>query len=329
MRADGHSVAVAADGDEAIRLVEHDGLRPDIVIADYNLPREQTGLHVLARLCEMLGHGLPALVLTGDISTQTLRTIAEQGYEQRTKPVAAVDMKRIITRLLSEREPPTAQSQAQSPAPTPAPAPPPAAGAAEGLAIFLVDDDDEVREAMRDLLRANGRLVEDYASAADFLDAWRPDREGILLVDAVMPGMDGFRLLERLASGGHPPPAIVITGHGDVAIAVRALRAGASDFIEKPISGPELLASIDRTAEQLRRSAPTSPSRAEAMTRLSKLTTRQRLVLEMILAGAPNKNIAADLGISQRTVEAHRAAVMRKTGCKSLSELVRVALAGA
>jgi len=316
-RADGHRVSVAADGDEAIRLVERGGLRPDFAIVDYNLPRERTGLQVLARLCEVLGHGLPALILTGDISTETLRDIAAQGYEQRTKPVAAEDLKRLIARLLSGRAPPAARAKPSAPV----------ADAAEGPVIFLIDDDHAVREAMRDLLRANGRRVEDYAGAEAFLEAYRSGDEGVLLVDAVMPGMDGFALLGRLAADGHPPPAIVITGNGDVSTAVRALRAGAADFIEKPVSETELLASIDHALEQLHRSTSLSPSHAEATKRLAKLTARQRLVLEAILAGQPNKNIAADLGISQRTVEAHRAAIMHKTGCRSLSELVRVALA--
>jgi two-component system CheB/CheR fusion protein len=142
-----------------------------------------------------------------------------------------------------------------------------------------------------------------------------------------MPGMSGLDLLQRLKNEGARLPAIMITGQGDVPMAVEAMRAGAADFIEQPIRRDELFASIERALERTRDSAKTSVSREAAATRLAGVTARQRQIMELVLAGHPSKNIAADLGVSQRTVENHRAAVMKKTGSHSLSALIRLALA--
>ena len=183
---------------------------------------------------------------------------------------------------------------------------------------------------MRDLLRENGYAVEIFASGEAFLEAYRPGREGCLLVDARMPGMSGLELLQRLKGEGHRLPAIMITGSGDVPMAVEAMKAGAVDFIEKPIGRDELLASVERALDQTRDSGKLSVcARETAATRVASLTTRQRQIMDLVLAGHPSKNIAADLGISQRTVENHRAAIMKKTGSKSLPALIRMALAAA
>jgi two-component system, chemotaxis family, CheB/CheR fusion protein len=144
-----------------------------------------------------------------------------------------------------------------------------------------------------------------------------------------MPDMSGFALLQSVKDKGYRLPAIMITGNGDVHMAVRAMQAGAVDFIEKPVGNDELLASIDHALEQVRDSAKRSAWREEAAASLAGLTTRQREVMDRVLAGHPNKNIAADLGISQRTVENHRAAIVLKTGSKSLPALVRLVLASA
>jgi two-component system, chemotaxis family, CheB/CheR fusion protein len=181
---------------------------------------------------------------------------------------------------------------------------------------------------MRDLLQEDGRTVETYASSEAFLAAYRPGREGCLLVDAQMPGMGGIALLQLLKSEENQLPAIMITGQGDVPMAVEAMKAGAADFIEKPIGCDELFASIERALEYTRDLTKSSVRREAAATRLAGLTARQRQIMELVLSGHPSKNIAADLGISQRTVENHRAAVMRKTGSHSLSALIRLALAG-
>jgi len=307
--ASGHVAETAVDGAEAIGLVQRRGLRPDLVIVDYNLPHDMSGLQVLARLQARLGPSLPAIVLTGDISTATLREIAAKGYEHRTKPASMEDLTRLIGRLLSAA--PAARTVATGGDPT----------------IFVVDDDRLVRETIGDVLKGRGHRVEDYGSAEEFLAADPARTAGVLLVDATMPGMGGLALLERLRRDGTQLPAIVITGNGDVRMAVQALRAGAVDFIDKPVAEKALLDSIDRALARAADSSGPAASRAAALARLSALTPRQRRILELVLAGQPSKVIAADLGISQRTVDAHRAAIMKKSGARSLTELVRLAVA--
>jgi two-component system CheB/CheR fusion protein len=316
LEGEGHRTTTAEDGRKALELAARGVIRPDLVIADFNLPKGLNGLQVVAGLRETLGHEIPAVILTGDISTDTLREIAHGGHLHLNKPVRAKELIGLIQRCLAE---PRAQASIRKSAEV----------AGDGLkapTIFVVDDDSTVREAMRDLLQEDGRTVEIYDSSEAFLVAYCPGLEGCLLVDARMPGMGGLELLQRLKSEGDRLPAIMITGQGDVPMAVEAMKAGAADFIEKPIRRDELFASIERALEQTRDSAKSSVRREVASTRLAGLTARQRQIMELVLAGHPSKNIAADLVISQRTVENHRAAVMKKTGSHSLSALIRLAL---
>jgi two-component system CheB/CheR fusion protein len=215
------------------------------------------------------------------------------------------------------------------PLPAPAPMPPPhrAAAVAGSPVIHIVDDDANLREAIRELLEEDGRIVEDYESCEAFLEAWRPGEPCCLIVDAYLPGMSGLDLLKRLKDEGHLPPAIMITGDGDVSIAVQAMRAGASDFIEKPVGHADLAASVARALEQGRDEGKRTAWHEDAASHMAGLTARQRQIMDMVLAGHPSKNIAADLGISQRTVENHRASIMRRTGTKSLPALARLAIA--
>ena len=179
------------------------------------------------------------------------------------------------------------------------------------------------------MLEDDGLTVEDFASCEGFLEAYRPGREACLLVDAYLPGMSGLELLERLHDASYRLPAIMITGNSDVQIAVQAMKAGASDFIEKPIGRGELLESVARALEQSRDSNKRAAWRESAANHIAGLTRRQRQIMDLVLAGHPSKKIAADLGISQRTVENHRASIMTRTGAKSLPALARLALAAA
>ena len=318
LEGEGHSTTTAEDGRTALELAERGAIRPDLVVADYNLPQGLNGLQVVSGLREVLGNEIPAVILTGDISTSALREIAQGGHLHLNKPVKASELMELIRRCLAELRP-------RVPASTRRPAE--AAGNQRPPTIFVVDDDSAVREALRDLLRGDGRTVETYTSSEAFLDAYRPGGEGCLLVDARMPGMGGLALLQRLKGEGSRLASIMITGQGDVPMAVEAMRAGAADFIEKPIRRDELFVSIEHALEHIRDSGKLSVRREAAATRLAGLTARQRQIMELVLAGHPSKNIAADLGISQRTVENHRAAVMKKTGSHSLSALIRLALA--
>ena len=195
--------------------------------------------------------------------------------------------------------------------------------------VFVVDDERAVRDDMQELLREHGYTAEAYDGGAAFLAADLPDREGCLVVDAMMPGMDGIALLERLKDANRGLPAIMLTGHGDITMAVKAMKAGAADFLEKPVRPEELLASIERALERARGVAALIAWRKTAAERIAGLTPRERDVLDRVVQGRANKIIADDLGISQRTVENHRAAVMRRTGMASVPDLIRLVMAAA
>jgi len=298
--------------------VAHGTIRPDLIIADYNLPNGLNGIQITAKLRERLDREIPVIVLTGDISTGALREIALGNCVQLNKPVKVHELMQAIQRLLSgslSAGPPRAAQPAE---------------AARDLGppvIFVVDDDSNIREVIRAVLEDDGQVVEDYASCEAFLEAYRPGREACLLIDAYLPGMSGLELLQRLRDAGHKLPAIMITGRSDVPTAVQAMKAGASDFIEKPVGRSELLASVERALEQSRDVNMLVADREAAAHHMANLTPRQREIMERVLSGEPSKNIAVDLGISQRTVENHRASIMKKTGAKSLPALARLALA--
>jgi two-component system CheB/CheR fusion protein len=310
---EGHDTATAADGFAALDLVTRGRIVPDLVLSDYNLPGGMDGLHLIAKLRETLGRPVPAIVLTGDISTDTLREIARQGCVQLNKPMKLRELSQIIQRLLPRAMPAPAPARVQAPDDAPV--------------IFVVDDDAGLRAAVRDVLEDEGHKVEAFGSGEAFLDAYRPGREACLLVDAALPGMSGLDLLRRLNEDGHRLPAIMITGNSDVPMAVEAMKAGASDFAEKPISHADLIACVTRALDQARDAGKASAWQESAAGHVAELTPRQRQIMDMVLAGHPSKNIAADLGVSQRTVENHRASIMKKTGSKSLPALARLALA--
>jgi FixJ family two-component response regulator len=192
--------------------------------------------------------------------------------------------------------------------------------------VFIVDDDRAVRETICEVLRVNGYSTEDFADGSAFLKAHSINRTGCLLVDACMPAMDGFQLIERLDGSPGVLRAIMMTAHGDVKMAVRAMKVGALDFLEKPFSQDELLASIERALRAAPNQGALLQRRLSAQTQISQLTGRQRQVLDHVLSGQSSKNIATVLSISQRTVDNHRAAIMRKMGARSLPALLRVAV---
>jgi two-component system response regulator TtrR len=193
--------------------------------------------------------------------------------------------------------------------------------------VFVVDDDEAMRDSLRWLLESRGFAVVEFDSAEAFLAACTPDCAGCLLLDVRMPGMSGLELHEKMASAGFELPVIFITGHGDVPMAVRALKRGAADFLEKPFDDAEL---ADLVAAALERDARARAGRAERRSlaeRIAALTPREREVMELVVAGKLNKIIADDLDISIKTVEVHRARIMEKLGVRSVAELVQLHLA--
>ena len=309
---EGYAVSTAVDGPTALEAVARGTMRPDLVLADYNLPNGLNGVQVSEKLSQELNRGIPFIILTGDISMETLRDIALHDCVHLNKPVKLGELTRTIEKLLAK--PP--DLHVVSPHHTAE-----ALSVSAGAKIIVVDDDDLVREAMRAVLEDDGRVVETYSSCETFLEAFDPSKSACLLIDAYLPGMSGLELLERLRNDGHSLPAIMITGNADVPMAVQAMKAGALDFIEKPIGREELIGGIERALELSRNSGKLLELRESASAHLAESTTRQREVMERVLAGQPSKNIAADLGISQRTVENHRAGIMKRTGSKSLPAL--------
>lgn len=192
-------------------------------------------------------------------------------------------------------------------------------------AVYVVDDDDAVRRFLRGLIGSIGLRVETYATAQEFLDAYEVGSPGCLLLDIRMPGTSGLELQAELGRRKINIPVIVLTGHGDVKIAVHAMKAGAVDFIEKPFNNELLLHAIQKVIADRGRSGSTRIRRHEISHRLETLTPRERQVLGMVVAGKTNKGTARHLGISEKTVEIHRARVMEKMQAKSLAELVKMA----
>jgi len=194
------------------------------------------------------------------------------------------------------------------------------------VTVFIVDDDHEVRAALQLLMESVGLKVETFESAQVYLDQFDPSRLGCVVLDVRMPGMSGLELQAKLADKPLCPPIVIITGHGDVPMAVRAVQAGAVDFIEKPFNDQALLDSVHRAIERDATQRGQASTIADIQNRVSRLTPREREVLDLVVAGYRNKLIAAELSVSQSTVEAHRAKVMEKMDAKSLSDLMRMML---
>lgn len=306
----GHTVISKFDAQHALHWAMSNETRPDLLLADLELRGSDNGLSLAEELHDLLGGTLPTIILTGDITTQTRREIISCGFKQLVKPVTPEVLLLVISDLmLTARGADTRVVRRSKSSQT---------------TVHVIDDDPMIRETMRRLFQTEGWSVVTYPTAEDFLSGPRPNGVACLLVDHALPGMDGVTLISQLRAERSSVPAVILTGHGDAAMAVAALRAGAFDMIEKPSSAAELLASIRQAFKSSDNIRPQSEAQKAAQMRLE----RERQVLTRVLAGVPNKIIAADLGINQRTVEHHRASVMRKTEAASVPALVRLAFAG-
>lgn len=193
--------------------------------------------------------------------------------------------------------------------------------------IHLVDDDEAIRRSASFMLRTSGYLVKTYASGVELLEAAGDIVPGCILLDVRMPGLDGLQVQQALKARGLLLPVIVMTGHGDINVAVQAMKAGAVDFIEKPFEKAVLVSAIDAGFARLERAGKRHARADEAKARLEALTPRELDVLQGLVRGHPNKTVAYDLGISPRTIEIHRANLMTKLGVASLAEALRIAFA--
>jgi len=201
-----------------------------------------------------------------------------------------------------------------------------AANAVKEPTVFIVDDDDAVRESLAFLMQSIGQKAETFPSGQEFLDTYDAEKPGCLLLDIRMPDMSGLELQEKLQEQHAIVPIIFITGHGDVPMAVKAIKAGAADFVQKPFRDQEL---IDRIKEVLDEDAQMRAGRLErkeVIRRIETLTERETEVMEQVVQGKANKVVAIDLNVSQRTVEIHRANVMDKMKARSLAQLVRLVM---
>jgi len=192
--------------------------------------------------------------------------------------------------------------------------------------IYIVDDDEGVRNSVRFLLKSVGLASHTLASANEFLDTYKPEHLGCLVLDVRMPGMSGLELQQQLNLRGAIIPVIFITGHGDIPMAVEAMQHGAFDFLQKPFLDQDLIDRIQRAVERDARNRAALAEHERIQASFDSLTPREREVLALMIRGKPNKIMAAELGVSQRTVEIHRARVMEKTDAASLAQLVRMAM---
>jgi len=190
--------------------------------------------------------------------------------------------------------------------------------------VYVVDDDPSVQRVLERTLTSAGWRVQMYESGPEFLDAFDPDRPGCLILDLRMPRMNGLTVQEKLMAMGSTLPIIFLTAFGDVPTAVQAMQAGAADFLEKPFSNQQLLRLVEQALEQEAQLRARRQRRAEREARLAHLTPREREVLDLVVAGDTNKEIAAQLGIGLRTVEMHRQQVMRKLGVRSAVDLMHL-----
>jgi len=192
--------------------------------------------------------------------------------------------------------------------------------------VFVVDDDNGVRTSIRVLLRSVGIESKPFSSAQEFLAAYTPNQPGCMVLDIRMPGMSGMELHEVLIERGVVLPIIFVTGHGDVPMAVEAMQQGAFDFLQKPFRDQELIDRVQRALLKDKEYRQLLAQKEGIIARLQSLTPREREVMDLLVDGNANKAMAARLGLSQRTVEIHRAHVMEKMGVRSLAQLVRIAL---
>lgn len=313
LRNAGHRTAIARDATTALAVIQAEMPRPALIISDFNLVAGSNGLQLVSSLRRQLGWQVPAIILTGDISVEVLARIPGEACVQLSKPVRIDKLLQSIDELLfSAEDAASGQGRAD------------AVDATE--IVYLIDDDPKILQMLTTLLDAAGFDVQGFTSGEAFLEKWQPERAACLVVDSYLPGIGGLEMIRNLHTAGRLPPTIVVTGHGDVEMAVAAMKLGVRDFVEKPVDSARIVALVRKASEESRGKRDEELQRQRAAAALGTLTKREKQVLERVLDGQPSKNIAADLKISQRTVEKYRADIMSKTGVKSLPALARLVL---
>lgn len=316
-----YGVAAARTGTEALALLDGQlPVQPHLIIADYSLPGEINGIALTRMVRERMNSDVPALIVSGERPVTDAASSGGTPPVFIAKPVRTADLL-TTAEMMARSVIPSWQRQTQRRTGAKS-----ATGSAEtGPAdIAVVDDDPTVRNALVEVLTAEGYKIRSYASAEGFLAD--PDRSGFrcLIADLVLPGMDGLALQEKMASEQRDLPIVFLSGANELPIAVKAMRAGAADFLQKPVGREDLRDSVERALKERDRSGQGQEEREAVARRLAALTERERQVMELMVAGELNKNIAANLGISLRTVEHHRHSVLRKMAVRSLARLVQM-----
>ncbi|TAD87214.1 MAG: response regulator [Alphaproteobacteria bacterium] len=308
LQAGGHRVVAVPDSAAAVDVVRRDRVTPDLAILDFG-QADGTGLAAAAALRATLGFDVPILVLSGDASADALQAIAAHPYRRIDKPIKPDVLLEVIEQIIdvpADRQPPRMLS------------------ADAGLSVIVIDDDPAICSSFAEALQDLCSVVQTFDSGEAFLAADAAAQVGCVLIDAYLPGISGLDLLRHLVQQHSRLIPILVTGRSDVSIAISAMKAGALDFLEKPVGTLRLRASVEQALLQADESNRSGLSRDAAAAHIKSLSRRQRQILELVVDGMPSKNIAADLNISQRTVENHRAAIMRKMGVRSISALMRV-----
>lgn len=304
-------VTVSHDGDK-VEVEAAGSMQPEVIVADFARLSNGFAERVIRELRNLLGQQTPVLVISGEAGRASPSAISEP-VTYLNKPASAEEIASQALQSLRIARDHLARHRIKEHRST-------------SQTTFIVDDDRLLLDAMSSLLEARGEHIEIYSSAESFLENYHLSRRGCLVVDDMLPGQQGIELVEKLKAEGATLPAIVITGHGSVATAVRAMRAGAIDYIEKPVHHDQLLAAIDRALEVDKAYTDVFSRRQELAARYATLTQRERQVMNQVAKGASSKAIARMLGISQRTVESHRAAAMKRMGANSLSELIHAVM---
>ncbi|GLR66889.1 hypothetical protein GCM10010909_15690 [Acidocella aquatica] len=318
LETEGYRVLAVRKGEEALALADNAEGQPDVIAADYNLPGGMNGLQVIKGLRSGLGVQIPALIVSGDKSASARQAFKASAQAFITKPVKAAELLATLAALVETVRPGWSGKQLMN-------YPVSATASTAGAEIGVVDDDPGVCDAIRHTLEAEGHKVDTYASCEAFLAEPDHGKYRCLVVDVGLGdrGIDGLELQRLLKEEHINTPVIFVTGSGDLPKAVKAIRDGAVDFLLKPVKGTELYASVSRALAHVASEGSNHAKQQETDARLATLTARERQVMERIAAGEASKVIAADLRISQRTVEHHRQSVMRKMAVKSLAALVR------
>lgn len=312
LRNSGFDIVAAANAAAALEAVDQGAIQPDVILVDYNLSGGVDGLVLGNTIRIKLRRDISLVVLTGNVSSTAVDILRSADCVCLMKPVRMQDLIQCLATIMSSAtDNPVATLTRHRALQT----------------ICIVDDEPQTRSAIRAMLEEEGYQVTAFADAEAFLAANLDPWDLCLLLDVKLPGLSGIELLARMHADDVLPPAIVLTAVQEPQETVRALKVGALDFLIKPVPRRDLLAAIERVVAQSTGSEHPGRLRQRARILIGQLTERQLQVMALILAGLPNKIIAADLGVSQRTVENHRAAIMHRTGARSLPELARLSIA--